>query len=88
VPAPSDNSDLLPIVKKALSLGAGQFGQWLPVAARVFRPVWSTCQCLMPLIMLDRSRSGAATGVRSEMWSAFALNIRSTVILARLAPTQ
>ena len=88
VPRSERQFRLAPDREKALSLGAGQFGQWLPVAARVFRPVWSTCQCLMPLIMLDRSRSGAATGVRSEMWSAFALNIRSTVILARLAPPQ
>src|SRR3954469_19150179 len=47
-----------------------------------------TCQCLMPLIMLCRSRSGAETGVSTGMWSAIALNIRSIVIRARLAPTQ
>src|SRR4051794_35234975 len=47
-----------------------------------------TCQCLMPLIMLCRSRSGVETGVSTGMWSAIALNIRSIVILARLAPTQ
>ena len=40
----------------------------------------------MPLIMLDRRRSGAETGVRSGMWSAIALNIKSMVIRARLAP--
>ena len=47
-----------------------------------------TCQCLMPLIMLCRRRSGAETGVSWGMWSAIALNIRSMVIRARLAPTQ
>ena len=58
---------------------------------RVLRRIYictRTGQCLMPVMNGERSRSGSPVAVRSGMWSAIALNIRSIVMRARLAPMQ